>query len=259
MSSTSDKNPAQAGLIIKAFAIIKLLSTKREMSLKDIGLQTNISSTMVYKCIQTLCDLGYAYQNKTTQHYGLTLRLAGICSNILTHYEITQLAIPIMQTLGDDIKETIHLSVRDNTECVYVHKIDSPHVLRLYSQVGKIAPLYCTGLGKVLLAYEDQKIIDTVIQSIQYNKFTEHTILSAEKFQEHLVMVKNQGYAEDIEEHEFHIRCVAVPIFDYNNHVCAAISVSIPVARWTPEIKNLHLQKLLVASKEISHLMGNEN
>jgi IclR family KDG regulon transcriptional repressor len=253
------KSPTQAGLIIKAFAIIKLLSTHKEMSLKDIGLQTNMSSTMAYKCLSTLCDLGYAHQNPKTQQYGLTLRLASICSDILLHYNITELAFPIMQTLGDKVKETVHLAIRDHTDCIYIHKIDSHHSLRLYSQVGKLAPLHCTGLGKVLLAYENDDLIDSIIKEITLFKFTEHTITSTEEFKKHLLLVKEQGYAEDNEEHEFHIRCVAVPIFDYQSHICAALSISMPIARWSEELHVFHIKELLASAQEISHLMGSVN
>ncbi len=252
----SSNSSSQAGLIVKAFAIIQLLSTKRTMPLKEIALQTNMSMPMAHKCIQTLCDLGYAYQQSDTQQYGLTFRLASVCSNMLSHYNITELSMAVMQKLSDEAKETIHLAIRDDNECVYLHKIDSKYPLRLYSRVGKTAPLYCTGLGKVLLAFEDKTAIDNIVSNIDFVRYTDSTITDKDIFKQHLEQVRQQGFAEDIEEHALHVRCLAYPIFDFDNKAVAGISISAPIVRWTDELHTRYHEMLSEASREISKIMG---
>lgn len=256
--SKIDHSP-QAGLIIKAFAIIHLLSCKRTMQLKDIALQTNISIPMVHKCMQTLCDLGYAYQDEQSLRYGLTFKLASLSSNMLTHYNITELSISNLQDLGDKVKETVHLAVRDDNMCVYLHKIDSHYPLRLYSHVGKTAPLYCTGIGKVVLAYEDKKTIESVTSSIEYIRHTENTINSKKALIKQLSVIISQGFAQDIEEHSHYIRCLAYPIFNFENKIAAGISISMPTVRWSEEINNYHHEVLQKASRDISYILGGKS
>lgn len=245
-----------AALILKAFSIIQVLSCKPEMSLKDIALATHMSSTMVYKCIQTLCLMGYAYQNQSTQQYGLTLKLASVCSDILNHYNIAEMSMPLLKDLGGQVGEAVHLALREDTELVYMCKVDSVHSLRLYSRVGKMAPLYCTGLGKVLLAYEPDAIIENIISRTRFTVYTEHTIASGPALMAELEKIRAQGYGEDAEEHEMHIRCIAAPIFDYDRKICGALSISTPTVRWSKEIQEQQKGLLLGAAQKISAMLG---
>lgn len=251
-------NLLPGALIVKAFAVIHALSQRQEMGIKALALETQMSGAMVYKCILTLCQLGYAYQNEQTQQYGLTLKLASVCSNILNHYNITEMSMPLMKNLGEKVGETIHLALREGTELIYLYKIDSAQSLRLYSRVGKMAPLYCTGVGKALLAFERENIIKKIVSKINFVVYTEHTIKNAKEFMQELEKIRRQGYAEDLEEHERYIRCIAAPIFDYDNNVCAALSISMPSVRWTQEIGEMQKGFLLEIAKKISYLLGCE-
>lgn len=245
-------------LIVKAFSVIQALSEKHEMSIKDLSIETKMSSAMVYKCVQTLCQLGYAYQNEITQQYGLTLKLASVCSNILNHYDITRMSSPVMKILSEQVGEVVHLALREGTELVYIHKIDSPHSLCLYSRVGRMAPLYCTAVGKVLLAFENKSVTDTILSKIKFIPFTNNTITNTALLQAELEKIRNQGYAIEVEEHEHYIRCIAAPIFDYDKKLCASLSISMPTVRWTEEIHEKQKTLLLETAKKISVILGCE-
>ncbi|MGL5955048.1 MAG: IclR family transcriptional regulator domain-containing protein [Brevinema sp.] len=252
-------NNSQVTLILKVFSIIQLMSKKQETSIKEINESLALNTSTIYKCLQTLCDIGYAYQNEQTQQYGLTLRFASICSNILSHYSITETAIPTMKKIGEITKETVHLGLRDNSKLVYIYKIDSPHTLRMYSSIGKMAPLYCTAIGKVLLAFESKELQNNILEMNERIAYTSNTMTDIEQLLNHLEIVRKNGYGEDIEEHEMHIRCVAMPIFDYTRQVTAALSISIPIFRWNKEIHQRNIECLKEGVAEISHKLGYNN
>lgn len=161
-----------------------------------------------------------------------------------------------MTKLNDLTEETIHLGVLDSHSMVYLHKLDAKHTIVLASRVGKVAPLHCTALGKVLLAWQDRHLIRRIANEIEYEIRTPNTIKSPEQFIEHLQKVRNDGYALDQEENEEGITCFAVPIFDFNDDTVAGLSVSAPNFRLKPdEVPNL-VASLKKCGQEISVKLG---
>ncbi|MGL4676374.1 MAG: IclR family transcriptional regulator [Brevinema sp.] len=251
-------NSQQVVLILKVFSIIQFMSQKQETSIKEIQTYLGLNSATIYKCLQTLCDIGYAYQNEHTQQYGLTLRFASICSSILSHYSISEISIPTMKKIGELTKETVHLGLREGSNLVYIYQIDSPHTLKMYSSIGKIAPLYCTAMGKMFLAQDSPEQQEQTIDSSEIIAYTQNTLTDSQKIMESLALIKKQNYAENIEELEPHIRCLAMPIFDYTGKMTASLSISLPVFRWNDEIQHRNLEFLRQGVEEISHKLGSK-
>ena len=133
------------------------------------------------------------------------------------------MALPELEVLRDKTKETIHLAILDNMEVAYLEKLRGLHAIGLMSsQVGGRALAYCTGLGKVLLAYEDQERVRSHFTQFEFVPFTDTTIRTTAQLMSHLAEIREKGYATDYGEHEPDVYCVAAPIFDVNNEVVAA-------------------------------------
>ena len=84
------------------------------------------------------------------------------------------------------LKETVHLVVRQQDELIYVAKVEGPHTLRIYSNVGKRAPIHCTGAGKAILAYQDEAEIDRILIFSKLESFTEYTVTDIEEIKNQL-------------------------------------------------------------------------
>ncbi len=108
---------------------------------------------------------------------------------------------------------------------------------------GLKAPKYCTGIGKAILAYESEEMVEEVIKEGMVS-FTDQTITDGEKLKEELKCVREKGYAVDNMEHEYGVKCVAVPIRNGENKVVAACSITGPSPRFTPQRID-ELEKLL--------------
>ncbi len=123
---------------------------------------------------------------------------------------------------------------------VYVEKLDSPEHLRIFSRIGALVPLYCTAVGKVLLAYMPQAELETTLSQIEPRRLTANTIASRQELEQHLHRVRKAGHAFDLEEHEPHIRCVAAPIWDHTGAVNASLSLTAPAVRMAvPRLRQL--------------------
>ncbi|MEM5948449.1 IclR family transcriptional regulator C-terminal domain-containing protein [Spirochaetia bacterium 38H-sp] len=239
----------------RAFIILEKLSVLSYATLEDIARETRLAKATVYRFLQTLRQLGYVKKGDGDLWY-LTLKLFSVGSRGLEHVELTNVARPICEKLSRLLGETVHLGILDGTEAVYVLKIESKYSLRMHSRVGKHIPLYCTAIGKVLLAFMDDKCLAGMLNKIKIRSFTVNTKKDIDSIKQELDDIKSKGYAEDREEYEEGIRCISCPIFDFEDKIIAAISVSWPVFRFDDKQVNFYLSEIKKAASEISSIMG---
>jgi IclR family acetate operon transcriptional repressor len=163
--------------------------------------------------------------------YHLGMACFSVGQAAMAQLDIRRLSLPYLQELNRQTRETIHLTVRHGLSAVYVEKLDSPQQLRIYSRIGAAVPLYCTAVGKVLLAYLPEAEQARILRELDLKRLTPNTVGSLQELQSQLVKVHKSGYACDLEEHELHIRCVAAPIWDHTGAVNASLSITVPVVR----------------------------
>jgi DNA-binding IclR family transcriptional regulator len=121
----------------------------------------------------------------------------------------------------------------EGNEVLYVECLESSKRLRTYSVLGVRAPLYCTSVGKAILAFLPSEEQTTILDSTTFEKFTENTIIDKMYLLDELRTIAQRGYAVDNMEHEEGLRCVGAPIRSHAGQVFAAISVSGPSQRIT--------------------------
>jgi IclR family acetate operon transcriptional repressor len=147
------------------------------------------------------------------------------------------------------------LAIPSGDEVVYIAKVDSPHSVRMASQIGALNPMHCTALGKAILAHYASDRVDGIIAK-GLPRRTSHTLTTPERLRDELERVRSKGFATDDQENELGVRCTGAPIFDYTGKVVGAISVSGPAGRITQE-SSLEMGPLVKdAALEISRRMG---
>ncbi|MEW9672144.1 IclR family transcriptional regulator [Ammoniphilus sp. 3BR4] len=229
---------------------------KREWTLTEIAQQKNMNISNTKRLLKTLEEYGYLKKREGTKKYRLglsTLRLSGIVTATM---EIHREAQPILKNLVDELGEAVHIGILEGTETVYLDKIESIHPVRLSSYTGKRVPAYCTGCGKVMLAFKEQKVQAGVIQLMEqqgFYPFGSKTVRNAGELRESLDQIKEQGYAVCVDELTEGITTIAAPIYDYNESVAAAISITGPSKRI--DIPK-SIKYVLKAGKEISRRLG---
>jgi DNA-binding IclR family transcriptional regulator len=138
--------------------------------------------------------------------------------------------------LHEQTGETVHLGVLRGIEVIYLDKVESRQSVRMYSQIGNTAPVYCTGVGKAALSALSDEELNARIGLIEFRRFTANTLPDAKALLKEIDHIRVEGNAYDREEHETDICCVAAPIYSHNRHFVAGISVTGPAYRITPEI-----------------------
>jgi len=207
-----------------------------------------IHKSTVLRTLQTLERHGYVRRQGEAPEFVLGLKVVELSSAVLEDLDVRQVARPELERLGAETGETIHLAVRDGAEVVYVDKVESIHPVRMYSRVGARGPAYCTGVGKVLLAYLPVEEWPDMDQ----RRFTDSTLTTKEALVEDGAGIRERGWGWDEQEHEETIRCIAAPVFGPAGDAVAAVSVSVPTSRLSTRKLRTHVPLLLDVTQRIS-------
>ena len=155
-----------------------------------------------------------------------------------------------------EYSETVNLVARNGDMVIYLEKIESPHSMRISTDEGSKLPLHSTAVGKSIMATLPEEEILKVIGEIEFCKFTENTISGADELLIQIRDIKGKGYAEDIQEYEIGLTCVAASIKDHTGVASYAISVSGPHSRMTEEVREKIGKTLVEYTSELSKKMG---
>lgn len=242
--------------VVRAFRVLEAVAERNQIGLSDLSRMLAVHKSTLYRFLATMCDLGYLRKLPNSEEYSLTLRLFHVGSAALDRIDVVQESRAPMEWLAEQTGETVHLAMRDSSSIVYLNKIDSSHTLRMYSRIGKHAPLYCTGLGKALLAWLPEEKVQSVLQEQSFHRYTDTTITDFEALLDELKAIRERGYSTDQEEHEAGIRCAAAPIFDASGEPSAALSVSWPTMRADGEPARRWGALVREAAAQVSQAIG---
>ncbi len=186
----------------------------------------------VHRLLATLVDRGYVRQDPETSRYHLGSRVFALASAADVHLDVRLVARPFLERLMRAAAETANLVIATQDEVVYIDQVESAQLVKMFTQPGMRAPLYCTGCGKVILAYRPLEAIEPVLGG-PLPRHTAHTISARPALEAELERIRKDGFAVDNEEMEDGVRCIAVPVFDRRGEIAAALSVSGPTTRMT--------------------------
>jgi IclR family KDG regulon transcriptional repressor len=200
------------------------------LTAKQVAERSRLPVSTVHRFLANLEHAGFlACRDDSVYHLGVACFSIGQAA--LAQLDIRRVSLPYLQDLNEQTRETIHLTVRHGLSAVYVEKLDSMEQLRIHSRIGAAVPLYCTAVGKVMLAHMPPEERKVVLSQIVFKRFTPNTVGNLQELEAQLFRIRKQGYACDLEEHEMHIRCIAAPIWDNTGAVNASLSVTVPTLR----------------------------
>lgn len=244
--------------VANALKILEFLSQKEFAGVSELARALDCQKSTVFRLLTTLKNSGYIARDEESERYSLTLKLFKIGTTVVNNLDFNKEALPVLNRLSHLSSETIHLCTLENDRLVYIQKIESTHSLRvtMMSRVGQSTPLYCTGVGKILLAYQKPEKIQWFLQNMEFTEFTGQTIANPFELTAELEKIRLLGIAIDNEEHEAGVRCVAAPIFDRYGNICAALSISGPTVRMLDEKLDLMKELVKNAAAEVSAKIG---
>lgn len=243
--------------IVKIFKVLELLSGySKGLQLRNISEELGWNKSTVHRLLNTLVGMGYVSKTEEGAYY-VNLKILNLVKNRMIEMDIVKMSKELLKNLSEEIQETVHLVRLKDFQVVYMEKVvPTNSQYSMLSYVGKVAPLYCTGVGKVMLAYRYAHCLKEVWKTQEITKLTENTIVDINDMKKEIWDIQERGYALDDEENEMGIYCMAVPVFNYLGEVEYSISVSVLKKKITPDKEKEIVEKIKEVSKKISQNIG---
>jgi len=241
----------------KAIAILKAFTIEKpELSVTELSQELALHKSTVSRLLTTLEKGGLVQQNPETGKYRLGVALIGLAGLVVAHADVREIARSLLRQLAQETQETVNLAVLDGDEVINIEQmLPDKRQVKNIGWVGRRTPLHCVSTGKVLLAYRSEQEIEQIIAKGLSHR-TDKTITDPRRLREELANIRRRGYATGLEELEEGLNAVAAPIRNHEGEVIAAVSVSGPSYRVSPE-KIPALAELTVrTAEEISRQLG---
>ncbi|WP_269446388.1 IclR family transcriptional regulator [Defluviitoga tunisiensis] len=232
-----------------------IVNSPTPVSATEIAREFEMSISNAYKYLDDLYRGELLTKNKD-RTYIPSFKLVEYGSIILKKINLRDLAQPHLVDLMVKTGQTVHLVVKDGDEGVYIEKIEGPHSLPMMSKIGMRMNLYATGFGKAILAYLPQQELEEYLRTAQLEKRAKNTITDPEKLKKQLSEIRKMGYAVDNEENENGIFCIGAPIFNYDNQVIGAVSISMSTSQAKETKVDEYARFVVDCTRKISRLLG---
>ncbi len=224
-------------------------------TLDQLATRLGVHKSTVLRLLQTMQSDRFVTHD-ASHRYTLGSRLFELANQSLERRDVRTLGRPHLEALNAATGQTVHLATYESGEAVYIDKLDATQSVRMYSRVGRPAPLHCTAVGKILVAGHPRAQWRAIAERLDYRPLTERTIRTPEHYLRELELVAAQGFAEDHEEHESFVNCIGVPVRDGTGAVVAAVSVSVPDMLLDHDQVRGLLPRVLTAAEAISTELG---
>jgi DNA-binding IclR family transcriptional regulator len=239
-----------------ALSILEAFSPDRpELGVTELARALRLGKSTVHRLLSSLAARGYVRKNPDTDRYCLGLKAFEVGSAAAGPHMIRETAAPFLRRLSAACRETVHLGVLDDGDVVYIDKIESQQALQMYSRIGRRAPAHCTALGKALLAWEPDDVLDGFLGR-RLEAYTTRTLTDAARLRHDLRGVRERGHALDDDEFEVGLRCIAAPVRDHTGRVVASLGIASPAVRLPAERVGAMAAVVRSVAGEVSAALG---
>jgi len=220
------------GTVGKALGVLDhVASFGRPVRFSEVLLQSDLPKPTLYRFIQSLTNQNMLSYDADRQTYAPGLRLLRLAHTAWEQSSLAPIARPFMDALASEVGEAVHLAQIDNGQVLFIDKRKAKAGYDTLAQAGQVAPAYCTGVGKVILAYMGAERRAWAMQQQAFLAYTAATHAAPATLLEELDMIRTQGVAFDREEHEAGIISIAAPILTAQDRVIGAVSIATTTSR----------------------------
>jgi IclR family KDG regulon transcriptional repressor len=199
-----------------------------------------------HRIIATLKHGGYIDQNPDNKKYFNGFKLFEIGNNVVNKTGLRKVAEPFIEEAARLAGETINLGIRHENNVIYIDKIESHETIKVGLNIGKRIPIYCTGLGKAMLAYLPQEQQNKFLPEGEFESFTKCTVKNRKDLDLQLDEIREKGYCLDNQEYVEGLICIAAPVFDHAGDPIAAVSIAVPKYRYEEASRNTNFADIAI-------------
>lgn len=219
-----------------------------KLTVTALAEQLGINKSSASRILKTIADNGYAKRAEGSRAYVLGDKLRNTVNTL--HDNMAEIATPFLSQLVSATQECAHVAVHSHNKVLFLNDIEPEQMLRVSNSKGRTEQMYCTAVGKTLLAFQRLPIAERL------SKRTETTITSVAALERHLENIRQQGYAVDDEENYEGVRCIAAPIYNAQGLCIACMGISGPSVRMNDARLEQLSQHVVNIALSFSHYLG---
>lgn len=241
----------------RAAAILKLFSPRTQrLGITEIARKLDIHKATAQGLVQTLVSEGFLAQDPESRKYQLGFIIYELGVSLASALKINQISVDPAHRLAIKTGYLVRLCIPDQDSAIVVLDAYPRAKPFLYPQFGLRFPLYCTSMGKAILAHWSAERLEEYCSQIEFFAFTRNTIVNKQELIEELAQVRRKGYAVNREEHFLSRSAIAAPIFDSGGEVTAAINIVADPSRLLGDNVDNFAPLVVSTAMEISQYMG---
>lgn len=247
----TDKDPEYLSTLERGLSVLRAFDEQHpEMRLSEVAVKTGLSPAVARRCLNTLVALGYVGQHG--RNFLLRPEVLSFGSAFLASMNIEQACTPALQALRDDTGDSASMSVLSGREILYIAHVSTNRHIRLGANVGTRFPVHATSMGAAIMAFRPEAEIEAFLSIAPFERYTDKTLTDASALRARLSQVREHGVASALDELDYGIVSVAVPLLDAQRQVVAAINCSTTTSRISQEeMIETRLPGLQQAAREI--------
>ncbi|MEO3946494.1 IclR family transcriptional regulator [Gorillibacterium sp. CAU 1737] len=227
---TTDDSKLTVRAVERALDVLLCFTHDSDLSLTELSARVGLHKSTVHRLLASLEGKGFVRRDPASERYRLGYRMWELSANLSQDDEPGAIVLPEMERLRDRLGETISLYVRDDLERIRVQAVQSNQAIRRVAPIGLRLPLHLGASGKVLVAFGEPELAQHLFAQEVWADEEQR-----EAFEQQLKEAKQNGFATSLEEREAGAAAIAVPIFNRAHRLVAALAVSGPVSRLTPD------------------------
>lgn len=194
------------------------------LTITDMAEHMGIPKATARRILRTLVQLGYAEFDG--RRFDLTPQILRLGFAYLSSRPLGRIAQEVVDRVRAVSDASVSLAVLDGDEIVMTARAQAEQLMPVRMDIGSRLPAFCTSMGQALLAYSPEETVERALSSDQVRNYTVHTETDPEKLRRKLKLTAERGYALVDQEAAYWLGSIAVPIFDSENNLLAAMSIS---------------------------------
>lgn len=237
--------------------LFTLSESSSPLTLTELSDRLRLSKSSIQRLTFTLQQLGYLDRDEETKKYQLGQKVLSLGSSAMRNLDIRRAALPLLEKTSKEIGENVNLAILEGTEIIYIERIKTQQILNINLNVGSRLPVYCTSMGKVMLAFLHEDRLEEILEKIEFKPLTPYTIINEKDLRRELKKVKARGYAVSNEELSIGLRSVAAPVRNFTGEVIAAVNTGVLSMRIPLEkLETVLAKKIAETAEKISFALG---
>lgn len=236
----------------RALEVLNCFDGKAPLALKEISKSTSLPESTLFRVLLTLEKHGYLRQAMDgTYQLAPKLRFGWLVDQA---YALRDKVRPELERLAQRFNETASMAYLYDDRIHVLDSIETFHEIRMSNRVGRVLPPHCSALGKAITAFQDRSLAEQIVEIYGLSRRTEHTITDRSRLFEEFSEIRRSGIAADREESVMGGICLSAAIRPAGKPVVAAISLSTPIVRMTPEREEQTRKAVLEAALRVSEM-----